>query len=198
MNNNFGMTINGDTTVAEETEIISHFSHILHPKKRAFLSAFVECAGSLTAASRACQIHHTNHYYWYKNDPQYAEAFDLARHYAADIYEAESIDRSHRGLPRAKFAKDGTQLKWKNPQTGQVEDYIEYHCYEPKSMFHLKALFPEKYVDPPKSVTKVDVLTQSNQKLEALTQVADELGIDIDFDAIFKEAGTTLNGGQKT
>ena len=186
--------MNGETTEIAEQEPTSHFATISHIKKRAFLSAFVECAGALRAACRAAKIAHSLHYYWLKTDPQYVDAFEYAKTLARDMFESDSIERANKGMLRAKFDKNGNQLKWKNPETGEIEEYVERHFYEPASFFHLKAMKPEKYVEAPKNVTNVSIHQQSQQKLEALTQIADELGIEIDFEASLADVGTTTIG----
>ena len=187
MNNHFGMTTNGETTAITEQEPTSHFATISHTKKRAFLSAFVECAGALRAACRAAKVAHSLHYYWLKTDPEYVEAFEYAKTLARDMFESDSIERANKGMLRAKFDKNGNQLEWINPETGKKEKYVERHFYEPASFFHLKAMKPEKYVEAPKNVTNVSIHQQSQQKLDSILALADEFGVTLDTDSIFSD-----------
>lgn len=69
---------------------------IQHPKKRAFLMAFIETCNMVESAS-AAGIDRTAHYKWLKEDPEYAEAFAEARKVAVSGLEAEAVKRAKAG-----------------------------------------------------------------------------------------------------
>ena len=69
------------------------FPTISHIGKRAFLTAYMQC-GQLRHSCRQTGLDHTNHYYWLKTDPAYAEAFTQAREYAVDHLEDIAMARA--------------------------------------------------------------------------------------------------------
>ncbi len=66
------------------------FDKIRHPKKRAFLAAMASTA-SVVRAAEIVGMDRTNHYVWFKNDPDYAAAFETARMQGVDVLEAEAV-----------------------------------------------------------------------------------------------------------
>jgi hypothetical protein len=69
------------------------FNHILHPEKRAFLLAYIECF-QVTKAARSAGISHQLHYYWRNSDPVYAAALDVAKQLAIEGLEEVAIKRA--------------------------------------------------------------------------------------------------------
>ena len=66
-------------------------------KKKAFLAAFREL-GNVRLACEAADVGRSSHYRWLDQDPEYREAFDLAKEDAADILEAEAKRRAVEGV----------------------------------------------------------------------------------------------------
>ncbi len=67
----------------------SPFLKIAHPSKRAFLAAFRE-TGNVRLACEVAKVGRSSHYRWIGEDPEYREAFDLAKECAGDLLEAEA------------------------------------------------------------------------------------------------------------
>jgi hypothetical protein len=107
----------------------SAFPKITHPKKRAFLTAYAAC-GLLTQAAHIAGCERRSHYHW-KNDPDYAEAFALARDMVADLHEDEASRRAL-GWDETRYTDDGT------PYT--IRKYSDTLL-----IVRLKALKPEEY-----------------------------------------------------
>ena len=81
------------------------FDKIRHPKKRAFLAAMASTA-SVVRAAEIVGMDRTNHYVWFKNDTDYAAAFETARMQGVDVLEAEAVRRA-RKLARKKAQREG-------------------------------------------------------------------------------------------
>jgi hypothetical protein len=71
----------------------SLFQHILHPQKRAFLLAYIECF-QVTKAARHAGTSHQHHYYWLDRDPVYAQAFEVAKQLAIEGLEEVAVKRA--------------------------------------------------------------------------------------------------------
>lgn len=69
------------------------FCRILHPKKRALLTAYA-LTGRLLHACASAHTSHVLHYYWLKTDPAYHTAFAEARTIVGDILEEEAVRRA--------------------------------------------------------------------------------------------------------
>ena len=78
------------------------FDKIRHPKKRAFLAAMASTA-SVVRAAEIVGMDRTNHYVWFKNDPDYAAAFETARMQGVDVLEAEAVRRAFEGVAKPIF-----------------------------------------------------------------------------------------------
>ena len=76
------------------TEIL--FSEITNLKQRRFLVAFREC-GNVRASCEAAGIARSSHYRWLDEDPEYSEAFEMAKDDAVDLLEAEVRRRALEG-----------------------------------------------------------------------------------------------------
>lgn len=72
-------------------------SKIRHPGKRKLLVAFANTASVLRSAEIA-GVDRDNHYFWLKNDPDYAEAFQMAWDMGVDALEAEASRRAFEGI----------------------------------------------------------------------------------------------------
>ncbi len=110
----------------------SPFPKIAHPYKRAFLAAFRE-TGNVRLAREVAKVGRSSHYRWLEKDPEYREAFDVAKEDAADVLEAEAHRR----------AVDGWEepVGWyKGVAGGTVRRYSDVLL-----IFLLKALRPERY-----------------------------------------------------
>lgn len=110
---------------------------VSHPPKRKLLLAYAEC-GFLTGACiaitpdrNAAYCLRRLHYYWMRDDPDYARAFEAAHAMAIAAHEDEASRRAM-GWDETQYAKDGT------PYT--VRKYSDTML-----IFRLKALLPEKY-----------------------------------------------------
>ncbi|MCH7474353.1 MAG: hypothetical protein IIA27_06745 [Gemmatimonadetes bacterium] len=84
----------------------------------------------------ACEVAgvgRSSHYRWLEKDPEYREAFELAKEDAADILEAEAYRRAVEGVEKP--------VGWyKGKPGGTVREYSDILL-----IFLLKALRPEKY-----------------------------------------------------
>lgn len=89
----------------------SPFSHIRHPKKRAFLTAF-SALGHYGDAARAAGIHRslTRTAGW-RNDQEYQEALEEARIMAGEHLEDAAHRRAVDGVRSYKFDKEGIPLR---------------------------------------------------------------------------------------
>jgi hypothetical protein len=94
------------------------FREIVHPQKRAFLLAYIECF-QVTKAARHAKASHQLHYYWRDTDPVYAAAFEVAKQLAIEGLEDEAVRRA------------------------RADD----HPSDVLLIFLLKGLLPEKYKD---------------------------------------------------
>jgi hypothetical protein len=92
----------------------SLFPAISHPKKRAFLMAFVLCGRRGRAAAMA-GVDVRNHWWWLAKDPAYQAAFAQAEQMAADIAEDETYRRGIEGVEEGIWYKGervGTEMKY--------------------------------------------------------------------------------------
>ncbi len=64
-----------------------------HPLQRAFLAAFRE-TGNVRLTCKAAGVGRSSHYRWLEKDPEYREAFDVAKEDAADVLEGEAHRRA--------------------------------------------------------------------------------------------------------
>jgi hypothetical protein len=72
------------------------FATIRHPKKRAFLQAYLT-VGKVLEACQASHLPHSMHYYWKRTDPVYAEAFAEARTMLGEQLEEVAFERAYAG-----------------------------------------------------------------------------------------------------
>jgi hypothetical protein len=147
----------------------SIFNNIQHPKKRAFLLAY-GMTGLLSEATKAAGCERTIHYHWLK-DPEYAEAFQLAKEMAADTHEEEATRRAL-GWDETRYTDDGT------PYT--IRKYSDTLL-----IVRLKALKPQEYrenqhlqVEGTITLALEDRLRQANERLVRLRNASSNV-IDI-------------------
>lgn len=134
-------------------ENLKWLDKIKHPKKRVFLQAFCECF-QVTKAAAIAEIERTMHYHWLDRDPDYVEAFEVARHIGAETLESELIRRAFSGVRKQKFYKGEPILVSCRPDHpdaigletgGFVRPYVEYDFADTLGIFLLKGAMPEKY-----------------------------------------------------
>lgn len=106
---------------------------ITHLKKRAFLLSFAEC-GNIRRAAEESGVTRRAHYFWLKEDPDYAEAFEDAKEMAIEALEEEARRRAHDGVDKPVF--------YKGDKVATVKEYSDTLL-----IFLLKSLRPEKYRD---------------------------------------------------
>jgi len=58
---------------------------------------------SVVRAAEIVGMDRTNHYVWFKNDPDYAAAFETARMQGVDVLEAEAVRRAYEGVAKPIF-----------------------------------------------------------------------------------------------
>lgn len=110
---------------------LTPFSHIRHPKKRAFLAAYAEL-GVQTRAARAAHVHRTSVLIWKNQDEEFAAALEVARDLAGDALEDAAIERGRYGIDRPIFHQGKI--------CGKVREYSDTLL-----IFALKGAKPEKY-----------------------------------------------------
>lgn len=113
----------------------SPFSHIDHPKKRAFLSAYRESC-NVRLASELAEVSRSSVYRWRDEDPEFADAFELAKADAGDLLKAEAWRR----------AVDGVE-KPVGFYTGEHGGTYVREVSDTLLIFMLKGAPPEKYHD---------------------------------------------------
>lgn len=75
---------------------------ISHPKKLAFLAAYMEC-GHVGQSATAAGIDRRTHYDWTANDPDYVLEFRKAEKIAGDMLIDEARRRAHDGWEEPVF-----------------------------------------------------------------------------------------------
>lgn len=79
-----------------ENSDLGDFVQVVHPKKRAFLLAFME-TGSVTESTQIAGVGRQTHYDWLKNDSEYASVFADAEAIAVQSLEDEARKRAKAG-----------------------------------------------------------------------------------------------------
>ena len=108
-----------------------------YTKQKAFLAAYSQC-GMVYMAARAAKVSKTAHYEWLKSDPEYANAFELAKEQAATALEDEAIRRARFGVRRPVLYKGKPVFV-----DGQPVYEIEYS--DTLMQLLLKGAMPDKY-----------------------------------------------------
>ena len=161
--------------MSDETEQIALVTG-LYPKQRAFLAAFAIC-GKVTEAAQHAEIGRTVVYNWLQESEQFKKAFELHEQIAARNLEDEAYRRAHDGVRKLKFFK-GEPIMVKNPDTGELEPYVEHEYSDSLAQFLLRGLKPDKYrekPEPPPPVVSVSPITVNVQQiiLDALAEFPD-------------------------
>jgi hypothetical protein len=124
-------TVTTITPVLESANVL--FPEILHPKKRAFLAAFVTC-GRRGRAAEAAGVKHQHYLYWFATDPAFTEAFARAERLCTHLIEDEILRRRLEGIDKPVF--------WLGQQVATVKDYDTTLL-----IFAAKGAVPEKCRD---------------------------------------------------
>ena len=137
----------------------------MNPHQRAFLAAFRE-TGNVRLACEVAKVGRSSHYRWLDKDPEYREAFELAKEDAADILEAEAYRRAVEGVEKP--------VGWyKGKPGGTVREYSDILL-----IFLLKALRPEKYrerVEVRGAFASIDLNRLSDEQLARISAGEDPL-----------------------
>jgi hypothetical protein len=145
-------------------------------KQRKFLAAYSKC-GIIGEAAKAAKMSRTMHYAWLK-DPDYREQFEHAHEAAADLLEAEVINRAMYGQEEAiiyqgelQYALDENGNRTNTPLTIRKKSDVLL-------IFAMKGVRPEKYRDSYKADINVkadvsashslDLAKLTNEQLESL------------------------------
>jgi hypothetical protein len=134
------------TPLLESADVL--FPEILHPKKRAFLAAYVTC-GRRGRAAEAAGVKHQHYLYWFATDPAFTEAFARAERLCTHLIEDKILRRGLEGIDKPVF--------WQGRQVATVKDYDTTLL-----IFAAKGAMPEKYKD------RVDQTHQVSPALAAL------------------------------
>jgi hypothetical protein len=113
--------------------MINPFGTIRHPKKRAFLAAYSK-VGIIGVAASVAGINRDTHQNWLKKDPDYVEAFEIAKDQSCDILEQEAIRRACQGVEEPVF--------YQGVECGRVRKYSDTLL-----IFMLKANRPWRFRD---------------------------------------------------
>jgi hypothetical protein len=144
----------------------------LDPNQLAFLYCYITTCGQIARAAQAARISRTTHYYWLKNFPNYAAAWERVKPLAAQALLDTAIDRAAHGVEEPVFYKGeicGSTLKYSDTLMALL----------------LKGEFPEKYKDRAEvktgnidgEVLRIDPGREvlSDQKLAALLELGQKL-----------------------
>ena len=121
-----------------------------HPKKRAFLAAH-SVTGNVTKAAEAADIDRQLHYYWLKNDTDYAAAFNDTKGQYQERLEAGADRRAVEGVKEPIFDRNGKQVLGKDGKP-----MYRYKYSDILLMFRLKGIDPDKYAERRKVDTNVN------------------------------------------
>jgi len=165
------------TAVTEQLPAYAdEFSHLQHPKKRAFLTAFAQI-GIVRQAAKAADINRGTHNNWL-NDPspegdEYRAAFELAKQYACEYLELEAFRRATQGVDEPIY-QGGEQVG------------IRRRYSDTLLIFLMKAAMPEKYADRRyEHRTNIEIKDQqielaveklSIEQLQAVTKLLENAG----------------------
>jgi len=140
-----------------------------HVKRDAFLTAFAEL-GTLTHAAARVGTDRSSHYYWLRNDPDYAGLFEEASQRANDALEREMRRRAIEGVDKPVFHNGKV--------VGSIREYSDTLL-----IFALKGSMPSKYRE------RIDITVDVASEVR---RVASELGLD--EATVLAEAEAILSG----
>ena len=140
----------------EEQQEPREFDGIRHPKKRALLIAMAR-TGNVVRAAILAKIDHSTHYWWMKNDSEYAVAFEVAKDRGADMMEAELYRRIYDGIEEPVFHAGKRALDVQLNDDGSVKmgpngkplaiPAVVRKFTDATLIFGLKGALPRKYRD---------------------------------------------------
>ena len=145
---------------------------ITHPKKRALIAAYSECA-NVTRAAQLAGVTRGQHYDWKRNDEAYRLAFAEAMLIAGDALEDEAVRRAQLGVVEAVY-QGGKEVGKRR----RFSDMLMLHL--------LKGFKPEKYNTDRHEVSgpaqgpirhALDLSGLSEDELNALERIASKLGV---------------------
>lgn len=144
----------------------SLFPKITHPKKRAFLMSYIETSVISVSASLV-GIDRKSHNHWLHTDPDYVEAFALAKSKAADHLEDEATRRAL-GWMETRYTPEGTEY------------HVPRHS-DTLMIFRLKGEFAKYREQPAVYGYAPDVVEALVKKVVALVgpDVGQELAADL-------------------
>jgi hypothetical protein len=98
------------TTIAPAHETAAVlFPEILHPQKRAFLTAFVTCGRRGLAAAQA-GVKHQHYLYWFATDPEFCAVFARAERLCGHLIEDAIFERGVVGVDVPVYDANGDEI----------------------------------------------------------------------------------------
>lgn len=148
-----------------------------NPKKNEMIVAFVDNGGRIARAAKTVHISRATHYKWLREDPVYAEIFNEAKEYAADMLEGEAIRRAFEGVEEPVF--------YQGKRVDTVRKFSDLLL-----IFMLKGLRPHKFRDnynPGMSLAlqggNVNITMQiPRPKGSPLLESKEDKAVDVDFE----------------
>jgi hypothetical protein len=144
----------------------------LNPNQIAFLYCYITTCGHVARAAEAARISRITHYYWLKNCPNYAVAWERVKSLAAQALLDAAIERASHGVEEPVF--------YKGEVCGSIHKYSDTLL-----ALLLKGEFPDKYKDRAEvktgnidgEVLRIDPGREvlSDQKLAALLDLGQKL-----------------------
>lgn len=102
----------------------SAFSDIMDVRKRTYLVAFASSGHKARSAEKA-GVDPSLPYAWQEDDPQFAEAFEIAERMAVDALNDEAMRRAVHGVTRYKFTRGGEPIR--HPDQCVCGHHIDEH-----------------------------------------------------------------------
>jgi len=139
-------------------------------KKVSFLEVYSR-SGNKREAAKATGVSLRQHYYWMDRDPEYAEAFQMAKEEATEVLEREAFRRGVEGWEEPVF--------YRGEEVGKITRYSDQLL-----VVLLKGNKPEKYKDrvehtgESKSYMNIDLKNLSEEELNLLEGIIDKTSKD--------------------
>ena len=136
-------------------------------RKKKYLQSYARC-GNLSKCARITGISLSMHYYWMNSDPQYKEAFAIARGIYDDSLEEILDDRVKHGTER--------DVWYRGEKVGKTRTHSENLL-----MFALKGAKPQKYRDKEivgldgSSIKAEELRSHYKDRKQLLTEIAAEM-----------------------
>jgi len=126
------------------------FSHIKHPRKRAFLAAYAACA-NIKRAAKIAEVSRFTHYDWMEADAEYAAAFrGRATDLGGDAAEDEATRRAEVGVLEYVVSRGQlVMIPVLDPETGlpAMAETIDFATGEVTLKPKMKPLMKRKFSD---------------------------------------------------